>query len=577
MNEWGWYLLGTVVLGGLLFWESKLERRFRILRMMAIVVMVLSLLAILIDPKMKVTRSSELIGLLTPGYTNQQVDSLESRHPNIRWLRTKNVSESGTAVAFDLTQIAPSLKFVVGEGLSEHQLRQLGDVNFTFVPVAMPSGITEILAPPTLLVQRPNSIDGVYRNGDGETQLRLFAEGQAIDSITFDKPGETSFSFSVAPKVAGPLNLTLATFNARGDTLTRSPLYLNAEEPRRLKIAIRTSFPTAETRVLKNFLTTQKHQLVVRSDISKERAHTEVINQRGSIADMFSDAFLASQEVFILDQPSLTSLGRTEKARLAKAVKEGMGLIITLNGSDAGQLKDWVSLSLEASQAVDTTTLALPNSGRFQLQRVNATLPSEVIAVQKDSRGNTVTGYQYLGAGKIGFQTLLEVYQLALSGKGDAYAQIWSPLLENVARLQRLPHDFEIISPFPWVANQPLDFQVVTSGTAPEVRVQGQVVPLIEDTRINDLYKGRIWLADSTWTSIRVDTTDVPIHVYQPDEWQTLQTRQRMAATGTASGRSLSGRTNLAPLSPGSGRSLRWLFFGLFLLSAGLLWVSPKL
>lgn len=577
MNELRWFLLGAIVLVGLLFWESKLERRFRLPRMVAIVLMVLSLLAIITDPKIEISRSRQVVGLLTPGYTNQLIDSLESRYENIRWLQTKHVPESVAEVARDLTPIATSLKFVVGEGLRDYELKQLDGANFTFVPVALPLGITEIHAPPTLLVQRPNRIDGVYRNESAETQLKLFAESRAIDSITFDKPGEAGFSFSVAPKVSGPLNLTLAAFNLQGDTLNRSPLYLNVEEPRRLKIAIRTSFPAAETRFLKNFLTTQKHQLVVRSDISKDRALTEVVNRRGSVADMFSDTFLASQDLFLMDQPSIVSLNRNEKRRLTNAIKEGLGLIVLLDGSDGRQLKDWVPMTLESNQAVDTTTLTLPNSGRFRLLRVNATFPCEVTAIQKDSRGNTVYGYRYMGTGKIGFQTLLEAYQLTLSGEEQAYAQIWSPLLEDVARMQQLPYDFQVTSPFPWVANHPLEFQVVTSGTIPEVGVHGQVVPLIEDTRIDDLFTGRIWLADSAWTSLSVDTTNIPIHVYPPDEWRTVQTRQRMAATAAASRQLEPDQANNTPLPPKPGQSLRWLFFGLFLISAGLLWVSPKL
>jgi hypothetical protein len=192
----------------------------------------------------------------------------------------------------------------------------------------------------------------------------------------------------------------------------------------------------------------------------------------------------------------------------------------------------------------------------------------------KATDGRTVSGFVESGSGKIGYQLLQETYQVGLQGKAEAYAAFWVPLLEKCARTIKDDHQVRFTSPFPIYENQPIDFDVISSGNTPQFKVDNTALPLSEDLRIDDLWHGRVWLEGTQWHSFSADSTIKFVHIAKEGTWRSLANNNNTKATSLVATSSVTDGTAFVSYDD---RAVKVILFSLLVIAAGFLWLSPKL
>jgi hypothetical protein len=189
------------------------------------------------------------------------------------------------------------------------------------------------------------------------------------------------------------------------------------------------------------------------------------------------------------------------------------------------------------------------------------------------SNDQIATAYKRIGEGRIGTSVISNTYFLSLEGNTEAYRQLWSRAVEQVARKQSLAagweQEAEIIYP-----NEPFNFILRSELEEPEISTGRNRIPLKQDLHFPWLWKGTTWPQQEGWNSIRMDTTAVlDYYVAGEKDWTSLssvKTREANQRFFEISGSMENGQYPLEPVNP------LW-FYGVFLLGMGGLWLEPKL
>ena len=114
----------TLLIIFLVWQESKKPYRFRILRIIAVILMMLALTGLLFKPGYQTKKSSNII-LLTPNYSVKQVDSILLDHPDLMLMHLEQTApyKNSTHLFHDeLPERANEIKIVIGQGLPRYLL-----------------------------------------------------------------------------------------------------------------------------------------------------------------------------------------------------------------------------------------------------------------------------------------------------------------------------------------------------------------------------------------------------------------------------------------------------------------------
>ncbi|HZI26301.1 MAG TPA: hypothetical protein VFD46_14550, partial [Chryseolinea sp.] len=229
------------------------------------------------------------------------------------------------------------------------------------------------------------------------------------------------------------------------------------------------------------------------------------------------------------------------------------------------------------------TTLVKSDSANFKIGSKSFSLPANRLrivpndstkAIQKNKLG-ILSGYTFRGAGKIGFQLLQETFRFTLSGDSNAYAEVWSPLLEQVARSTVNPSKIKIITPFPWYENEPIDIEVISSAESISLMDDSISLPLKEDLIFDNIWHARTWAGGAGWHQLKTgDGTTLSYYVSSPTEWKTLSIINKRNANKFSAQEDVDLKSEkieaLEKIPP-------LIFYITFILAAGFIWLSPKL
>lgn len=558
------------VLGTLLFLEWKRKLRFRVLRMIATVVAITTILLLTLRPALTIELSSKASLLLTPGYNNSSVDSLQTSISNLNTFASPGATSyaGSTQVSWNELASIPNLKFIAGSGLPSWALKTLGNKNFKYLAGSPVEGITRLEYPQSFIVNRLNKLTGSLRTNKSATSIALYGPGGREDSLRLEGPGNHEFALAFHPKAPGPIDYFVSTWLDGVETRQHLPLNILPERP--LSILILSNFPVYEHRYLKTFLADRGHQVAVRNTISKDRFRTEFANRREVNLNTISQKLLSELDLLFIDDLAFSSLSKKEQNTVMQSVNYGLGIIyMPASGKVRNEL-----FALEPGVGADTTRVSIEKEGEFGMPWINAKVITPATTILHSKNQQVVQTYRFHGAGKVGLQLLRETYRLGLSEKPDAYAGIWVKLIETVARPVRQDFKFSIVTPFPWYENQPLDVQIVSSGQIPHLSVDNIDVPLIEDPVIDDVWQGRVWLEQIQWHQFKIDSLTIPVHLSPDNEWQTLATENYKNATALVQESIDRTSTTLNEYD----RTLPSLvLIIMFIVASGFIWLSPKL
>lgn len=556
--------------------EARRKQKFQAMRIIALLIMLISLSGIFLKPALPTKQQSAPSLLLTPGYIKSTVDSIVRVTPVTGIFAIKGADPYPKAEIIDINEVGsiPNLMIILGNGLPTDALDLLDGTTFKLITGTIPEGIVDVKIPNSVRAHQNTSISGMV-NSTRNAKVILNGPAGGEDSIE-TKAGLSQFTLRFHTKQPGLFSYALTVRQDNGNSFTENiPIEIKQEQ--KLKILFLQKFPTAETRYLKNYLSAQGHRLTIRYQVSKSNFNYEYSNTSASPVGRLNPSVLASFDLLFLDQYVLDEMG-SEKSAITSAVNDGLGLILfadRVTGKN-NTLNDL--LKIPASRWPDDTVhLMLETQKRHVLPAIPvAVSPASNIQSVIQNNDRILEGYVFYGSGKLGFQLLRETYRMSLEGSGEDYAFVWRELIERTARFKKEKFKISIHESFPYPIGESISVDIVSDGSQPALYADRNYVPAAEDVFLDDVWRARLWNAAPGWHRlwIKGDSTQLNYFVSDTLELKALRAaRQLSQIQAMASGHSnqdVVDRKNPQPVNP-------IYFYLLFLVAAGCLWLAPKL
>ncbi len=562
-------LIGAGILMLVFIWKewSQSGKHRLVLKVLLSLLAVGSLTLIALKPAIPGEKDSKKVVLLTEGFNDFQADSLKKTHKRIKPLEY----EPGKLLSEEI-KFAENV-FILGHGLREYDLWQLDEVPVKFLGGNPPEGIVKLNYEQENFVGDNLVLMGLYSNPKTGNRLVLQDPGgTGLDSLVFNSEEKQNFLLSAELKVQGKYLFSLVEKDSLGEILTSDPVPVKVTEKEPLQILILNSFPTFETRYLKNFLAEAGHNITVRSQITTGRYKYEYFNTDRSPLGNLTENSLEPFDLLIIDAATLRSLPGNQRSAVENSVREnGLGVFIQ---ADDGFFKSPGISDLEFER-VTNSEISLEQWPGIILSVHPFAIKDEFRTQSIHTTNNMIwSGYKRNGSGRIGTTVFTNTYQLVLDGHNREYKQLWSQVVEHISRKENPVAEWETEQLIAY-KNEPFNFRVRTLTDSVMVENQDEnTIPMMQDVDFPTLWKGTTWPKQSGWNSLQADTSGVfEYYVTEETHWRaltafnTLEDNRRYFKRPETAGQ---GSQTLEPINP------LWCF-GLFLICMGGLWLEPKL
>ncbi|HWA34834.1 MAG TPA: hypothetical protein VG737_11915 [Cyclobacteriaceae bacterium] len=574
--EW-WAILAVLVPLFCFFAYKEFNRKQKFLfaRMVALTCMMIAVMGIFFRPYLLTSETPPASILLTEGYNKQQADSIVKAAPSARLFATvASGPPEATVIHVNEVGTVENLRYVLGSGLPPEALALLPSPEFRFLPAEKPRGITQIYVPKNIRPNESCSIRGVARL-DSSASIQLIGPGGPEDSAQVNlQTGEFTLRFK--PRQGG-LFLYSAVLKEGKSKVQIGHIPVEVRTENKLRILFLQKFPTAETRVLKNYLAEKGHAVALRYQVSRTNFNYEYSNIAAQGLNKLTPELLTSFDLLFLDSYLFEEMGSGQKSAITESVRRGLGVIVFVDGI-TGKNSTLNSLLPVKGVKIPIDTVHL-RSETFRTHVLPAIpvgiAPSSDLQPVLETKNRILSGYTYSGFGRAGFQLLRETYRIKMEGNMEDYAFIWRDLIERVARTKQVRFKFVMKSIFPNTINEPIQVDVLSDGTQPTLLTDNIFVPIEEDVLLDDVWHAKIWASTPGWHSFTVKNDSTALHYFVGDttEWKTLRTERQMMANKFFSTVTLKPVAHVAKAK--NIRALVW--YVLFLTSAGFLWLAPKL
>jgi len=609
----------------LLTWRACWRRLYPGRSARALLVVVLNLLAfacvfiLLTEPQRQQLLQQEVI-LLTEGadtnteglfngpsvYVSDGIAATTGARRNL-----KNAHWLTDVAQLPLRQPALSQLHVSGYGLSRSQWQALpADFNISFKPPVI-SGFTEAHWPRTLVSGETLRIAGHYSHAGTESQPGVNIIELALLDPVGNSVSETRirngahFSLATQPKGTGNLEYTLQARS--GDTLLSEQVLStwvgNADK---INIMVQQSAPSFETRQLKNYAAANGAQVLINTQISRDRSISQLANfPEGSEGSeiTFSPSSLAAQDVLIMDGRTLLGLATQQRQWLNDAVINGLGLLVLADASlpEAFSQKDNRLLhGFELSLNPNAKTEAVPRLLSSPANPWQQALPVAAMRLQAteadvlidDHQGNALVINKPLGQGHIAISLISQSHRWLTSGQGHDWSDYWAALIDAVGRPRDsnylLPQSnsafFEADERIPVCAMSTADKLAVTIIPVQSAGGAAYEVALAADSLGSPRQCGWYWAQAGGWHQLQLHSQtngtildQQGVYIQESGQWLAQKRQQRVNASlervagnhaDKAGGQT--GKWVSEPVNSG------WLWL-LLVLSASTLWLERKL
>jgi len=571
-------LLWPVILVGLLLlvvfiwkeWSQRWEKRFWI-KMVAGFLAIFSLVMIVLKPStwQKSTKGKGIV--LTEGYRPDQLDSLKSiykRIPTEQYVR---------GVTLSIVEEADSL-FLLGQGVPTFDLWQLEDKSVSFLGGKELEGWTEITYDRTVAFGDAFILNAKHSNPiAGHWSILADNGGNPLDSLQFEDTEEQLVQLKANPKASGQFVYHLWEKDGSGEIISDEPLPIQVEEGEPLKVLMVNTFPTFETKYLKNFLTERGHEVLARTQLTKGKYKFEYFNGASNPIYGFSKENLKDYDLLIIDTDSYTGLGGVSKDAMEEVAKnDGLGVFVQPN-EGLFRLSD---SQIPFGFAQDFVTELSFGEVDQTLQKYPYTFQEEVRVQEVLLDSIAVAAYASTQLGKVGTSLLQNTYQLILDGKEELYARIWTQILDDIAREQETAVEWKALTHSPRI-DEPFEFELQTALSNIEVKTDEETsVTLLQDALVNSKWKGVVYPRKLGWNELQVSNDSIPhysYYVFDGNQYVTvsqseiLKANLRQFGSENTFGTSVSAsKKTLTPIAP-------FWFYIILLLCLGWLWLEPKL
>ncbi len=580
-----WPVVVGVLLLGVVFtlkeWPTRSASGF-IRRLLLGLLALIGLAQIVLEPAYWKATKKETVILTTPGTSDAQLDSVRRLNR-----RAQNLEYSpGTDLSREL---AGKAVFLLGHGLASYDLWQTAGAEVTFLEAPTPEGVVQLQHTQTGVLGYPISVRGSYaRPAQGTSLFLLDPGGNPVDSLKLDEEleagsidGEVPFRLEGQPQVAGNLLYYLEERDSSGARLRTNPIPIRIAGPSPRKILILNTFPTFETRRLKEFLTASGASVLIRSQLTRGAYKFEYINREAKPVYRLNAQSLEGFQLVICDTGSLLNLSASSRAALQDAIQNrGLALLVQPDAGYFSRKNTFGHLTFVRDNQESFTHTAQDEVVQKYPYRPALQFPEERITTRE---GELLGVYRPYGLGRILGSVLRDTYQLPLQGNQASYNALWTALLNAALPPAEQGLQWKAQTELPR-KDAPFRFQVRTTSDSTRVLDDtGQVIPLMQDFHLPYLWEGtdyplapgwnRLSAAESGEANTEGDPESFDFYTFGEDDWQAREASARLAANR----REFNGQlANQEPVMEVAAISPLWGFM-LFLLCMGWLWLEPRL
>ncbi len=574
-SNWIAYIaIGAIVLWMIFVWKewSHFGKTKFWINITVALFAIVSLSLIALKPTIPILGKNTKVAVLTTGYNTKQLDSLKKAHKRIQTFPYK-----ANQPIFENIHTSDTV-FVLGNGVAPFDFWQLENHKVHYVNSDMPSGVVRFRYDHSRIVGEQLQFEGLYNNPKKGNRLILEGPGgNGLDSISLESGKKQSFKLATHLKSVGNYTFSLVETDSLGKLLSKDPIPIKVLDRKGLKILIVNSFPTFETKYLKNYLAEMGHEVLVKSRITRGKYKFEYFNTDRIPIGAFSEKNLQPFDLVILDAATAKNVGRGSRTALTNSIKQnGLGLFIQPDDDFFRFRKDEVAFDFVKEKRTETS---LVNSPKITIGKYPFLFKDQfrLQAVHKNIKGDIVSAYKHLGKGKVSTTVLESTYELLLNGKTTEYQQVWSELISAIGKKEIPAVSWDEPSILA-IQDQSYPFTLRTAIPKPEVTTdEGYRIALRSDIDISNLWTGTTYPKKLGWNRLSVaqDTTAVlEYFVTDTSTWKAKSTYDNIQRNRRYFDKSTIKNTKqfspIAPINPIG-------FYIFFLMCMGYLWLTPKI
>lgn len=602
MIDWNYIVisLSVLLLFFLFFKEITRKNKARILwRLLATAFAVSSLACIALPISFNHTKTAAITSqavLLTESFNSDSVNKFLSANdknfPVITVDKNVNAAEKYNAVyVADINSLPQQYSdintfHVFGYGFEKDQLDNLKKAALIFHPTDLSSGITSINWPQKIKTGEKLFIQGCFNNSSAsKAKIVLRNFNSTLDSVYVPNGKNEKFQLVTVPKHSGRAVYTIAVFAGK-DTIEKEVIPVQVEQGEPLKVLMLASSPDFDNRFLKNQLSQNGYKVVARTAISKNKYLKEYLNTASIPLDRINSALLDNFDITIADATELAAISASELAAIqAQVAQKSMGLIIKADSAFSGSSfysRKFQLNNILGDSGQKASFYLLDTAGKMPATTIeNSLFIRNQTATQPivfDKKNRIYVNSALYGSGKIILTALTNTYHWALSGNQTDYNKFWAELLNKAAPKPTAEESWSLSPALPQI-NKPAQLQLQTNNAViPQGQVNGAAVYLRANYDLPYQWTGTYYPVKYGWqTGVQLNGNIFHWYAYNHNDWKNLFALQKIKATKQYIFEIFNNSKSVEKSFRTGERGLeKILFFLIFLLSCGFLWLEDK-
>ncbi|WP_433853188.1 hypothetical protein [Stenotrophomonas nitritireducens] len=457
---------------------------------------------------------------------------------------------------------------VVGQGLPARD-RDTALPPLRFQAAAAPRGLVELQAPPPLAA---GARFEVGTRVQGLPQVRVELLDPAGHRVAIAAPGaDGRVRLAASARDAGDVEFALRALDGDGKVLDQLPVPVRVRAVPAPALHLLAGAPGPELKYLQRWAADTGASLQTGISVGGGV-------QLGDAPQAIDAASLARLDLLLLDERRLAALSSAQRAAIAAAMREGLGVLVRLGGALDGNarraLRDW---GLDVRGGEQTATVKLRDAdadadaagdegnapATLDIERFDlAFADTGVVPLLHAADGSAIGGWRAVGRGRIGVLPVVDSYTLVLAGHAGAHAELWNHVLATLARpLPASP--LAALPAWTWAGER-----AALCGLPDGTRIEapdGSTTLLLADPRAGNC--SGWWPRQAGWHHVVAGDTRAGVRVIDPADARALHAQATREATLALRGGTGNAATTTLPVP-----RPRWPWLLGFVLVASLLW-----
>ncbi|RYY30080.1 MAG: hypothetical protein EOO04_05670 [Chitinophagaceae bacterium] len=588
----------SLLLAAWLIWTAvrRSNRAHLAWRVVACLAAVTALACIAFDFKYNTTVKDYKEGgviLLTPGAEQDSVAAFREQHTeypvytfdeNIAKVKKNEVQYlSGPS---ELNAASSQQIHIFGYGLEPYQLTALDKHPIIFHAASSSLAFESISWQAQINSGEPLIVQGLFNNNSNDDVI-IMLQGFStnLDSVKLKAGSIHRFELTTIPRQVGRAVYTLSVLK-NGTPLQDQKIPFTVINPPPLRILMLSSAPDFENRFLKNWLFSRGYALALRTTISRDKYHTELLNMEGPVPGKLNSNMLNNFDLVIGDATALVALNGTERNLIKSAVEQqGLGLIVKADSIAAANnfftsgvrfRESSVNHRQQVQLYATDSSMTLPILETDRPKHITSSSARRPLFADREGNLYAVAGLA--GMGRLIYITLTNTYSWVLQGDTMAYRHLWSSLINEAAK-QKIVTDAFTVSPAIAYAGEAVEIVAETADTIPSrIDVNQNLKPVMQNALMPFQWKAMFWPQKKGWQQLRArDNMNKYWYVYSNDEWQQIRARQRIDVNRAFAAGNRANTVSADGVLIQQSRTVRKVyFFIIFIISCAYLWIEEK-